>query len=84
MGIISWVIIGALVGWIATMITGKNKEIGAVANIVAGIVGGIIGGVIMNILAGRGITGFDIWSLLVAVMGAIILLRIVSVVEKKT
>lgn len=84
MGIISWVIIGALAGWIASMITGKNEEMGAVANIVIGILGGIIGGVIMNLLGGEGITGFNVWSLLVAVAGAVILLWIVRAVKKKT
>lgn len=84
MGIISWVIIGALAGWIASMITGKNKEMGAVANIVVGIVGGIIGGVVMNLLGGEGVTGFNVWSLIVAVVGAVILLWIVRAVKKKT
>ena len=83
MGIISWIIIGALAGWIASMITGKNEEMGALANIAVGIVGGIIGGFVMNLLGGEGVTGFNVWSLLVAVAGSVILLWIVRAVRKK-
>lgn len=83
MGIISWIIIGALAGWIASMITGKNKEMGAVANIVVGIVGGFIGGLVMNLLGGSGVTGFNIWSLLVAVLGSVILLWIINAIKRK-
>jgi uncharacterized membrane protein YeaQ/YmgE (transglycosylase-associated protein family) len=83
MGIISWIIIGALAGWIASMITGKNKEMGAAANIVVGIVGGFIGGLVMNLLGGSGVTGFNIWSLLVAVLGSVILLWIINAIKRK-
>ncbi|SBW03976.1 conserved membrane hypothetical protein [uncultured Eubacteriales bacterium] len=83
MGIISWIIIGALAGWIASMIMGKNNEMGAVANIVIGIVGGFIGGLVMNLLGGSGVTGFNIWSLLVAVLGSVILLWIINAIKRK-
>lgn len=84
MGIISWIIIGALAGWIASKITGKGKQMGALANIAIGIVGGVIGGFIMNLIGGEGMTGFNIWSLLVAIVGAVILLWIIGAVKKKT
>ncbi|HHU22418.1 MAG TPA: GlsB/YeaQ/YmgE family stress response membrane protein [Clostridiales bacterium] len=83
MGIIGWIIIGALAGWIASMITGNNKKMGAGANILAGIVGSFIGGIVMNILGGSGVTGFNLWSLFVATIGAIILLWIVNAVKRK-
>jgi len=53
MGIISWVILGALAGWIASMITGRNKQMGCLANIVVGIVGAIIGGVVGTLVAAQ-------------------------------
>ena len=56
---------------------------GALANIVVGIVGGIIGGIVMNLLGGEGVTGFNVWSLLVAVAGSVILLWIVRAIKKK-
>ncbi len=78
MGIISWIIIGALAGWIASMITKNNSRMGAGANILVGIIGGFIGGLIMNLLGEQGVTGFNIWSLLVATGGSIVLLLIVN------
>ncbi|MDD4124354.1 MAG: GlsB/YeaQ/YmgE family stress response membrane protein [Eubacteriales bacterium] len=78
MGIIGWIVIGALAGWLASIITGNNKRMGAGANILVGIIGGVIGGIIMNLLGGYGITGFNFWSLLVATGGAAVLLFIVN------
>ena len=78
MGIIGWLIIGALSGWIASMITGNNEEMGAVKNIAVGIIGAFIGGFVMNVIGGIGITGFNVWSLVVSIIGAIILLLIVN------
>ncbi len=83
MGIIGWIIIGALAGWIASMITGNNKQMGAGTNILVGVIGGFIGGLIMNLAGGIGITGFNLWSLVVACVGAIILLLIVNAFNRK-
>jgi len=83
MGILGWIIIGALAGWIASMLTGNNEKMGAGANIVVGIIGGFIGGLAMNLLGGSGITGFNLWSLLVAVIGSVILLWIVNAIKRK-
>ncbi|BAK98983.1 hypothetical protein OBV_17850 [Oscillibacter valericigenes Sjm18-20] len=84
MGILGWIVIGALAGWIASMLTGNNEKMGAGANIAVGIIGGFIGGIAMNLLGGSGITGFNLWSLLVAVIGAVILLWIVNAIKRRT
>ncbi|MPN05905.1 hypothetical protein SDC9_153159 [bioreactor metagenome] len=84
MGIIGWIIIGALAGWIASLITGNDKRMGAGMNILVGVIGGVIGGIVMNLLGGYGVTGFNLWSLLVATIGAIILLLIVNAVKHRT
>jgi len=84
MGIISWIIIGALAGWIASMITGNDKKMGAGKNIIYGIIGGLLGGFVMNLIGDYGMTGFNLWSLLVATIGAVILLLIVNAVKHKT
>lgn len=78
MGILGWLIIGALAGWIASKITGNDKRMGAGLNIVVGIVGGFVGGLVMNILGGSGVTGFNLWSLFVSILGAVILLWVVN------
>lgn len=80
MGIIGWVIIGAVAGWIASMITGNNERMGAGANILVGIIGGFLGGLVMNLIGGLGVTGFNLWSLFVSILGATILLWIVNAI----
>lgn len=81
MGIIGWIVIGAIAGWIASLITGNNKSMGAGMNILVGVAGGFIGGVVMNLIGGYGVTGFNLWSLLVATAGSVILLLIVNTVK---
>lgn len=83
MGIVGWLIIGALAGWIASKITGNDKQMGAGKNIIVGVVGGFIGGLIMNLVGGYGITGFNLWSLLVAILGSVILLWIVNAFQHR-
>ena len=78
MGIISRIIIGALAGWLASMITGNNDKMGAGKNILVGIAGAFIGGFVMNLIGGTGITGFNVWSLVVAIIGSVILLLIIN------
>ena len=78
-----WIIFGALAGWIASMIMGKNAQMGALANIVVGIVGALIGGFLMtNVFGAQGVTGFNITSLIVAIIGAIVLLFLVGLVRR--
>jgi len=84
MSIIGWIVIGALAGWIASLITGNDKKMGAGMNILVGVIGGFIGGIVMNLLGGYGVTGFNFWSLIVATIGAIILLLIVNAVKRRT
>lgn len=82
MGIILWLIFGALAGWIASKIMNTDEQQGAVANIVVGIVGAMIGGFVFSTLGGQSVTGFNIYSLVVAVVGAVILLAILKAVRK--
>jgi uncharacterized membrane protein YeaQ/YmgE (transglycosylase-associated protein family) len=84
MGIIGWIIIGALAGWIASIITGNNNRMGAGMNILVGVIGGLIGGMVMNLIGGYGITGFNLWSLVVATAGAVILLLIANAIKRKS
>lgn len=82
MGIISWIIIGALAGWIASMIMNTNEEQGAFGNIVVGILGAIIGGWVLDLfMSGDHLTGLNLGTLLTAILGAVILLAIVKAVR---
>ncbi|MCA9950413.1 MAG: GlsB/YeaQ/YmgE family stress response membrane protein [Anaerolineales bacterium] len=78
MGILSWIIFGALAGWIASLITGRNERQGCLMNIIVGIIGASLGGWIMSLFGGSGVTGFNLPSFLVAVLGAVVLLAIVN------
>lgn len=78
MNIIVFIIFGGIVGWIASMVTGDNGRMGILGNIVVGIIGAFIGGLIASAVGGAGVTGFNIYSFLVAVGGAVILLWFVG------
>lgn len=80
--VLIWIIVGALAGWIASKIMGRDAQMGAVANIVVGILGALIGGFIMNALGGAGFTGFNLYSLLVAIGGAVVLLFIIGLFRR--
>jgi uncharacterized membrane protein YeaQ/YmgE (transglycosylase-associated protein family) len=76
LAIISWIILGALAGWIASMIMGTDAEQGWLSNIVVGIIGAFVGGLIVRLFGGTGATGLNLGSLLTAILGAIILLAL--------
>lgn len=80
MGPIAWLIFGGLAGWIASKIMGTDAQQGILLNIIVGIVGAMIGGFVGGSLLGIGISGFNISSFLVAVIGACILLFLVGLV----
>jgi len=82
MNILVWIIFGALAGWIASIIMGKNKQMGAIANIVVGIIGAFLGGWLMSFFGAQGVTGFNFPSFLVAVVGAVALLFIVGLFRR--
>lgn len=73
-GWILWIVIGALAGWIASMIMGTNGSQGLLMDIIVGIIGGVLGGWLFGLI-GLGDGGFW-WSLLTAIVGAIILIAI--------
>lgn len=74
LGIIGWIVLGGLAGWVASMIVGNNAQQGLVGNIVVGIIGGFLGGFIVSLFGGAGVTGFNLWSFFVALIGAVVLL----------
>jgi uncharacterized membrane protein YeaQ/YmgE (transglycosylase-associated protein family) len=79
MGVIIWIVFGALVGWVASMLVGGGG--GLLADIIIGIVGSLVGGFIMNFFGYGGVTSFNLYSFLVALLGAIVLIAIVRAVQ---
>ncbi|MEK7588943.1 MAG: GlsB/YeaQ/YmgE family stress response membrane protein [Patescibacteria group bacterium] len=82
MGIILWIIFGALVGWVASLIMHTDAEQGPLLNIIVGIIGASLGGLIMGGLGERGVGGFSFYSFLVALLGAIILIFLVKAIRR--
>lgn len=83
MNIILWIIMGALAGWIASLIMKTNREQGLLTDIIVGIVGAFLGGFIFDLLGtGPQVTGFNLTSLLVAILGAVVLLAIVKAIRR--
>lgn len=80
MGIIIWIIFGALVGWVASMVMGSGG--GLLWDIIVGIVGAVIGGFIMGLMGEGGVGGFNLYSFLVALLGACVLIVIVRAVRR--
>jgi uncharacterized membrane protein YeaQ/YmgE (transglycosylase-associated protein family) len=76
MGILTWIIVGLIAGALAKLIMPGDDPGGFIVTIILGIVGAFVGGFVFNLLGGSGVTGFNIWSLIVATVGAIILLAI--------
>ena len=83
MGIIAWIILGALSGWIASIIMDKNASMGAIANIVTGIIGAFVGGIVFNFLGAQKVTGLNLHSILVSVVGACILIWLLGLIKRK-
>ena len=73
MSILAWIILGLIAGFIGSKIVNKSGE-GIILDIVLGIVGAFLGGFIFSFFGAQGVTGLNLWSLFVAVIGAVVIL----------
>jgi len=84
MSIIAWLVVGLLAGWIGSMIVNRSGE-GVVMDIVLGIVGAVVGGFLFQALGHSGVSGINLYSIGVAVIGSIVVLLIYhAVVRRRT
>ena len=81
MSIIGWIVLGLIAGFVASKIVNKRGE-GLVLDIVLGIVGAVVGGWLFSAFGGVGVTGFNLWSILVAIVGAIVVLVIYHAIRR--
>ena len=81
MGIILWIVFGALVGWAASLLMKTGG--GLMWDIVVGIIGAVLGGYIMSMLGQGSVSGFNLYSFLVALLGACVLIFLVRVTRRK-
>jgi len=82
MGIILWIIFGALVGWAASLIMKTDARQGIMLNIIVGVIGAVIGGWLMSAIGESGVSGFNLYSFLVALLGACVLIVIVKALRR--
>ena len=77
--ILVWIVIGGLAGWLASVLV-RGGGMGVLMNVIVGIIGAFIGGLIVELFGGTGFTGFNLWSFVVAFIGAAVLLLVVRLV----
>lgn len=74
MGLCATIILGGIAGWLASIVMGTNARMGLVANVIVGVLGATVGGFLFNLAGGRGVTGLNLYSLFVSVVGSSVLL----------
>ncbi len=79
MEIIAFLVLGGLAGWIASLIMGTDASQGIFLNVIVGVIGAFVGGMLFNAFGSAGVTGFNIYSLVVATLGAVVLLWLVRI-----
>lgn len=76
MDILLWIVLGAAAGWVASIIMKTDAQQGWLMNIILGIIGAFVGGFLVNLFGGPGVTGFNLSSFLVALLGAVVVIAI--------
>lgn len=81
MEILLWIILGGITGWVASLIMKTDAQQGLILNIIVGIVGAVLGGWIMSAFGQSGASGFNLYSFLVALLGAVVLIAIAKAIK---
>jgi uncharacterized membrane protein YeaQ/YmgE (transglycosylase-associated protein family) len=81
MSILAWIVLGLIAGFIASKVVNKQGE-GVVLDVVLGIVGAVVGGFLFNMVGATGVTGLNLYSMLVATVGSVILLVVYHAVRR--
>lgn len=82
-GILGAIIIGGLAGWVASKIMGTDASMGVVANVLVGVAGAVVGNLLLPVFGISGTSGWSIWSFVVALVGALIFLFVVSLFTRR-
>lgn len=82
--ILSWIVLGLIAGWVASIITGTNSRVNGWMNVAVGVLGAIIGGLVLRLFGVSLSSGFNVGSLVTAILGAVILLAIVRAFRRNT
>jgi uncharacterized membrane protein YeaQ/YmgE (transglycosylase-associated protein family) len=81
MSILAWIILGLIAGFIGSKIVNSTGS-GVIMDIIIGIVGSVVGGWLFGLFGGAGVTGFNLPSLLVAVVGSVVLLVVFHAIRR--
>lgn len=84
MGIISWIVVGFIAGLLAKLLMPGPGPDGLIITVLIGMAGASLGGFIVRFLGGTGATGFNVWSILVATLGAVVLLFVYGLISRRT
>lgn len=84
MGFITWVLVGLVAGFLASLVMRTNSEQGMLADIVIGVIGGVIGGFLMSLFGASGVNSFNLYSIFVATLGAVVLIGVKKMFESRT
>lgn len=76
MGVLAWIVVGLIAGWLAKMISPGPERTGLLATLVIGVIGAIVGGWLFNAFGRAGASGVDLYSIIVATLGAVVFLFI--------
>lgn len=83
MWIILWILFGAVVGWVASMLTGNNGRMGLIRNVVVGLLGALVGGWVSTLIGIGTYAEFSLSSFMIALLGAVMLLSVVNLIKKR-
>lgn len=81
MGLLSWVIVGGLAGLLAQYLMGQDRS-GCLVTVLLGVIGAFVGGFVMSLFGFGGVDGLNIWSIVVATIGAVVLLAIARALRR--
>ena len=82
MGIILWIIFGGIAGWAASVIMKTDYNQGTMMYIIMGIIGALVGGFMMSLIGKSGVTGFNLYSFFVAIIGAVVVIYFGRMIRK--
>ena len=83
MGLIAWIVVGLIAGLLGKLVLPGDGRGGVIVTMLIGMAGALVGGFVVGLVGGTGATGFNIWSILVATLGAIILLALYRLIARR-
>ncbi|MBZ0302950.1 MAG: GlsB/YeaQ/YmgE family stress response membrane protein [Anaerolineae bacterium] len=84
LNLLAWIIVGAIAGWLASIVMKTNSRQGCLTDIIVGVIGGFLGGWLLDLLGvGGDVTGLNIGSILVAFIGAVVFLAILKAIQRR-